>query len=231
MVSKIKKTDCAICKDRSCAAAHLKPKELDLLTSNSQVLDVKKGETIMREGALTSHIIYLRSGYVKEYSVTENNKVNILQIIKHHSYLGLLSLFGDKVNHYSYTALEDSRICYIDINVFRRLIKENGDFAQEVLSYVCKESLQNYHRIINRNYKNANGCFADVLIYLSKKINNDTKFDLLLSRQELADLIGISRENTTRLISKFKADGIINLNGKSIEIKKLDLLYKISKNG
>lgn len=231
MVNKLKGTGCANCEDRSCAVGYLNDKQLELLNGNCQDALVKKGETILHAGALTSQIIYLRSGYVKEYSITENNKIQILQIIKHHSYLGLHSLFGDKVNHYSYTALEDLKICYIDINVFKQLIKKNGDFAHELLVYVCKESLYNYYRFINQNHKNSNGRFADVLIYLSEKIHNNLKFNLLLSRQDLADLIGISRENTARLITKFKTDGIINVKGKTIEIIKQDLLHKISKNG
>lgn len=222
---------CKDCKDKSCAVAVLKDHELDLLNGNCQESDVQKGEIIIRAGALNSHIIYLRSGYAKEYLVDASQKTQIIQIIKKHSYLGLQSLFGDKINHYSYAALEDLKICYIDINVFKGLIRENGNFAHELLVYICKESLYNFSRFIQQNQKKINGRFADIMLYLSEKIYNSNEFMLHLNRQELADLIGVSRENTARVLSKFKADKIIEVEGEKIKILKADLLQKISRNG
>ncbi len=227
----MKGSNCKICEDKSCAVSVLNKNQLDILNNNCVESKVKKGEIILRAGAMVSHIIYLRTGYVKEYVVCENDKSKILQIIKHHSYLGLHSLFGDKINHYSYSALEDLKICYIDVNIFNQFIKEKGDFAYEVLAYVSRESLNNFFRFINQSNKRINGRFADVLLYFSEKIFNNLSFNFLLSRQELADLIGVSRENTARVLSKFEADRIINISGKNIEILKIDLLKKISKNG
>ncbi|MBI4645140.1 MAG: Crp/Fnr family transcriptional regulator [Bacteroidia bacterium] len=228
--NKLNKSTCTSCKDKSCAVAVLNESQLELLDGNSYESEIKKGETILRSGALVSHIIYLKTGYVKEFIIGQSGKTQIIQIVKPFSYLGLHSLFGDKINHYSYTALEDLKICYIDISAFKRLIKENGDFAYEVLVYVCKESLNNFFRFANQSQKSANGRFADILLYFSEMYNN-CNFNLPLTRQELADLISLSRENTTRVMSRFKADGIIKINDKNIEIVKFDLLKKISKNG
>lgn len=222
---------CDCCMDKSCAVSYLNQRQLNLLSQNSRESMVKKGEVILRSGAPTSHIIYLKTGYVKEYISYPNKKTQILQIIKHHSYLGLHSLFGDKINHYSYSALEDLRICYIDIDVFKQFVRENGDFAYELLVYVCKESLYNYYRFINQGQKKINGRFADILLYLSDHIYNAQIFDLPLSRTELAELIGVSRENTARILTKFRNEKIINISGKKIEILKSDLLRTISKNG
>jgi len=225
------KISCSCCQDKSCAVSVLNESQLGLLNNNCQESVVKRGEIILRSGALTSHIIYLKTGYVKEFIVGPNKKTQIIQIIKPHSYLGLHSLFGDKVNHYSYTALEDLKICYIDINVFKQLVRKNGDFAYELLVYVCKESLYNFFRFITQSQKKINGRFADVLLYLSEHIYNSNVFELPLSRQELAELIGVSRENTARVLTKFKDEKIISISGKKIEILKTELLQTISKNG
>jgi CRP-like cAMP-binding protein len=226
-----KKISCTCCDDKSCAVSFLNEKQLELLAESSLESTVNKGEVILRSGALVSHIIYLKTGYVKEYFTGSSKKTQILQIIKHHSYLGLHSLFGDKINHYSYSALEDLKICYININVFKQFVKENGDFAHELLVYVCKESLYNYYRFINNREKKINGRFADVLLYLSEKIYGSHKFNIMLTRSELAELIGVSRENTARVLSKFTSEKIINISDKELEILKPDLLLSISKTG
>jgi CRP-like cAMP-binding protein len=227
----LNKSSCCDCVDMSCAVSLLNKAQYELLSSHSIESDIKKGEIIIRSDVLISNIIYLKTGYVKEFVISSNKKTRIIQILKPHTYLGIHSLFGDKINHYSYAALEDLKICYIDINAFKQLVKENGNFAFQILSEVGKENLYNYYRFISNSHKKTDGRFADILLYLAEKIYENQKFDLQLTRQELADLIGVSRENLTRVLSKFKEDGIINVSREHIEILNAEILSKISKNG
>jgi len=227
----LNKSSCCDCVDMSCAVSLLNKAQYELLSNHSIESEIKKGEIIIRSDVLISNIIYLKSGFVKEFVVSSNRKTRIIQILKPHTYLGIHSLFGDKINHYSYAALEDLKICYIDINAFKQLVKENGNFAFQILSEVGKENLYNYYRFISNSHKKTDGRFADILLYLAEKIYESQKFDLQLTRQELADLIGVSRENLTRVLSKFKEDGIIGVSREHIEILNAEILSKISKNG
>jgi CRP-like cAMP-binding protein len=233
MVSAVNKNEnsCHDCKDISCAAAVLNSKQLGLVASNSQESFLKKGEVILHQGSLTSHIIYLKTGLAKEYIKQTGEKDQILQIVKNHTYLGLPSLFGDRINHYSYAALEDCKICYIDINKFNSLVRENGNFAYEILVSTSRDSLNNINRFLHRSQKKIFGRVADAILYFSKIIYEANQFELPFSRQELADLIGVSRESATRVLLKFKSEGIIDLKGRSIIVKKLDLLEQISQKG
>lgn len=227
----LNKSSCSDCVDMSCAVSLLNKTQYELLSNNSIESEINKGEIIIRSDTMISNIIYLKTGYVKEFVVNSNKKTRIIQILKPHTYLGIHSLFGDKINHYSYAALENLKICYIDINTFKQLVKENGNFAFQILSEVGKENLYNYYRFVSNSQKKTDGRFADILLYLADKIYENTKFDLQLNRQELANLVGISRENLTRVLTKFKDDGIINVSSSHIEIMKHDLLVTISKNG
>jgi CRP-like cAMP-binding protein len=222
---------CHDCIDKSCATAVLDGKELDLIFKNRFVASVRKNTNILIEGSPTSHIIYLRSGLVKEYILLNDNQEQILQIILPHSYLGLTSLFGDKINNYSYSALTDLDLCYINIDTFTNLVKSNGNFAFEILSSVGRENLNNFHRFINQSHKKIYGRMADILIYLAKVIFSDHRFQIPLTRQEIADMVGTSRESTGRVIAKFKSEGIISIHGKNIVINDLEKLEKISKYG
>jgi CRP-like cAMP-binding protein len=226
-----KENYCHDCKDISCAAAVLKFDELDLVNSNSQESFLKKGEVIVHEGSLTSHIIYLKSGLAKEYIKHSNSREQILQIVKDHTYLGLPSLFGDRINRYSYATLEDSKICYIDINIFNNLIRQNGNFAYEILVSTSRDSLNNFHRFVNQSQKKIYGRVADAILYFARIIFESNAFILPFSRKEFADLIGVSRESATRVLLKFKEEGIIQIKGKSLEIVKMELLEQISRRG
>lgn len=226
-----KANSCRDCKVKSCAAAVLNATELDLVNENSRETSFRKGDIILHEGSMTSHIIYLKSGLVKEYQKGPNEKEQILQIVKKYTYLGLPSLFGDRINHYSYAALEDITVCYIDLNVFNRLVRQNGNFAFEILVSVSRDSLNNFHRFMSQSQKKTFGRVADALLYFSKIIFECDSFDVPFTRQEFADLIGISRESATRVLSKFREEGILHIEGRTIEIVNAELLQQISKNG
>ena len=226
-----KGNSCHDCEYISCAAAVLSFKELEQVRTNSRETLLKKGEVILHEGSLTSHIIYLKSGLVKEYIKHPDNSEQILQIIKEHTYLGLSSLFGDRINHFSYSALQDITVCYIDINIFNKLIKDNGGFAYEILVSVSRDSLNNFHRFVNQSQKRIYGRVADAILYFSNVIFATDEFTLPFTRKEFADLIGVSRESGTRTLIKFKEEGIIDMNGRFLKIMKKDLLEQISKKG
>jgi CRP-like cAMP-binding protein len=222
---------CRDCSDKSCATAVLDNSEMDIIFRNRYINIIKKGTNILNEGSPASHIIYLRSGLIKEYMRRPDQQEQIIQIILPHSYLGLTSIFGDKVNHYSYCALTDLRVCYIDIDVFTGLIKNNGNFAYEILTSVGRDSLRSFHRFVNQSNKKVYGRVADILIYFSKVIFTSEHFQIPLTRSEIADMVGTSRESTGRVLAKFKGEGIIDIRGKNVQIKNMLKLEQISKYG
>jgi len=222
---------CRDCLDKSCATVVLDNREMDSIFRNRYINEVKKGTNILNEGSPTSHIIYLRSGLVKEFINRPDNQEQILQIILPRSYLGLTSIFGDMVNHYSYSALTDLKLCYIDIDVFIALIKNNGNFAYEILTSVGRDSLSSFHRFINQSNKRIYGRIADILIYFSKVIFSNNKFQIPLTRCEIADMVSTSRESTGRVMAKFRGEGIIDIHGRNIIINDMAKLEKISRYG
>jgi CRP/FNR family transcriptional regulator len=71
------------------------------------------------------------------------------------------------------------------------------------------------------------GRIASILLDFADNIYKNDSFDLPLSRKEMAELIGMTVENVIRILSEFKKDGIINIDGKSIDIvdrQKLQLI-------
>jgi CRP-like cAMP-binding protein len=222
--------NCHNCPDKSCATALLNDNELDLIFNNRFISEVRKRTNILSEGSSVSHVIYLRSGLVKEYRIRSDNQEQILQIVKPHSYLGMASLFGDKLNQYSYESLTDLKLCYIDSDIFISLVRKNGDFAFEILTSVERDSINNFHLFINQD-KKIYSRIADILIYFSRIIFSSNKIQIPLTRSELAEMAGTSRESIGRVFTKFKSEGIIQTSGKNIIINDIKKLENISKFG
>lgn len=222
---------CKNCPVKSCAASVLEDRELELMSSNVSEAGFGKGETLFKENVLNSHITYIQSGLVKIHISATGGKDYIINLVKAPAYLGLATIFGDRVNHYSATTLEPTTACFIDIDTFKNLIHQNGKFAYEIISDICRNELLDYKRFALQSHKQTPGRIAGVILYFAEKVYRSNCFELPLSRNEIAELIGISRESVTRALMNFKRDGIIDINKHHIQILQMDSLHWIDRAG
>lgn len=190
----------------------------------------KKHEVISKQGSNVSNAIYILDGSAKLYIEGLNNRNIILYILTPQKYIGLLSFFETPNYSYSVTALEDTRICMIDLSIIKKLYLENHEFLISLNRAFGKSVATIMNKIITLNQKNIRGRVADSLLYLSK-LNNSDVFQIFLTRKELGELSAISEENTVRLLTEFRKEGIIEMNGKEIQILDKRLLTKISEVG
>jgi len=168
---------------------------------------------------------------VKLYLESPNNRDINLKILKTSQFIGLSSIYGDNIYHYSAQALVDSTICLINKDSFRKILIDNGQFASGIIEWYCKKETQLFHRIKSLGHKQMHGRLADILLYLNDASNE--KYDLFnyLSRKDIADFACISTESTVRILTEFKNDHIIDTDGKNIHILDKKRLLEISKNG
>ncbi|MCD6597570.1 MAG: Crp/Fnr family transcriptional regulator [Bacteroidales bacterium] len=221
---------CIDCKVRSEATGFLSNIELNDLGENCVEVHFEKGETIFKQNALSSNIIYLKEGLVK-LTLKGPHRDQILKIVKATAYLGIPTTVGDKINHYSAVAIDPSVACFIDLNIFRKLIHKNGKFAYEIVLELCKNELQQFHRCINLTQKMLNGRLAFNLLNFSRNFYKSSSFKLSLNRNDLADLLGTTRESVSRVLSDFSREGLIEMEGKNIKILDEEKLEMISKAG
>ena len=139
--------------------------------------------------------------------------------------------FGDKVNHFSVTAIEKTSVCFIDSISFRNFIHGSGDFAYQIIQDMGIGEPKNFHNLINNAQKQNMGRVADALLFFAKEIYGSNSFTLPVSRQEFADLTGITRESTSRIFTNFNNEKILNIEGRKITILNAHLLKQISVNG
>jgi len=226
----MKKHDCKNCQIKSAAAQHLNDAEFAVLENNSVEVSFKKGEIIFKQNALSTNIAYLRCGIVKLHMhgpVSEK----ILRVMKAPAYLGIPTTFGAKINQFSATAIEESTVCFIDSSLFRDFIYTNGKFAYEIIVELCKNELADYQRYANQAQKQIPGRVAETLLCFSEKIFEKNDFTLPLTRGEMGDLIGTSRESVSRVLTDLSGEKIISMNTNEIKILKMDKLKQISEKG
>jgi CRP-like cAMP-binding protein len=201
-----------------------------LMQNNKNEIYFKKGETIIKQGTKAGDILYLKTGLVK-ITINEGDNSLILCIKTGNHFIGTENIYGFDLHPYTVTALADTVVCFIDTSAIRQIIKQNNTFNAELYKIMTNNALITYDRFFSLTQKQLHGRFADILLCLSRKIFKSSKFDLPLSRKDLAALTGMAPESVIRIIKDFKTDNIIATKGKRIEIINEPLLQKISNVG
>ena len=222
---------CEFCKIRSKAVEALKPEEVVLLQNNCAEVELSAGESIIKEGSLSSHIAYLKEGLAKIHKKGVKGTDQILKILQPGSYIGMQTVLSSKIHQYSASAIDKSKVCYIDISSFKQLIAKNASFANELILYLCRDELSYFTRFVNVHQKQIDGRLADCILFFSDEVSKSRKFIIPLKRYDLAALICSTRESVTRAIKDLSDIGTIKVSGKSFEILNYELLKKISEKG
>jgi len=221
---------CSTCLLKSKAVESLGDDDLDLLGQSCVEVAFEKGETLFKQDALSSNIIYIQTGLVK-IIIKGPQRKQILRLKKAPCYLGLPTTMGDKINHYSAVALEHTKACFIDLNVFKSFLRLNTEFSYEIIIELCKNELDQFHRCVKLVQNQVFGRLATNLLYMADEIYESDEFDLPLNRSDMADLVCTSRETVSRLLSNLAEEKIIDIHGKHIKINNKEMLRKISEKG
>jgi len=226
-----KSITCTECRLSSKCFRKLLPEELEFIDHFKVQIFYSRGEDICKQGAFASSIIFNLDGLIKLSIEGPNNKSFILRIVKPTEFIGLSSLFGENIYHYSAKTLKDTTVCMIEKASIIKLARENAVFASEIIKWHCSIETHHYKKLHSLTYKQLHGRLADTLIYLSQEDFDINIIFQYLTRKDLAELSAMSTEGAVRILSEFDNDGIVELKGKNIKILDLKKLEKISKAG
>ena len=209
----------------------LTDEERALLDKNTINIEYKKGEIIAKQGTFASHVIFLKKGLVKVY-IGGKSKDLILKMIPENHFVGLSSIYdGNNKFIYSVSTYIDTVVSLIDASFFKSLLRKNGKFAYNIVNIQNENAAQVYGRFYCLTRKQSGGLVADLMLCLANRVFKSLDFNLPVSRNDLADLTGLSVESVLKIMKDFKASGIIETQGKNVKILEPNKLENISKFG
>ena len=223
----------------SCSIGTNKLECIDLLSNEektfleSKIVDIsyKKGEIICKQGAFATHIMIIQEGLAKTYIEGANDNL-ILQLFPPVNIIGLSSLIeGHTTYQYSAQVYMSSKISLIEIDILNQLIQSNPAFAAKIINTLAEQTIISNGRFYCLTMKQNYGRLADVILCLANRIYKTQKFPLHLTRREFAELCGMSIESISRIITKFKNDGLIIVTNDYIEIFDYERLNQVSLKG
>lgn len=222
---------CNKCVFRSLLFDNLSDDELIDLNLNKIERKFYKKERVVEQGEPIREFLYLKEGLIKLVKKDGMKKDHIISIAKPLNFIGFLSVFSNDKYQYSINAIEDSVLCFINLDVLKNTIKNNGIFALEVLEKISKisDEIIQFRMMIDR--RQLRGRIAYILVMFAKQVYFNSRFELPLSRKEIAELIDMSTENVIRILSEFRRDGIIRIDGSMIDILNMGQLERICRFG
>lgn len=204
--------------------------QTDFVYNNKSCNTIKKGSIIYEENNRINGIYCIHKGIIKIYKTGIEGKEQIIKFAKEGDIFGYRSVINGEPACTSVKVVEDSIVCFIPTADLYHLLKENSEFAIELLQIACKELDESNSYMTDIAQKSVKERLAEVLLDLREKfgVNNEEIINIALTREELANLIGTATESVIRLLSEFKSEGIIELKGRRIKLINVSKLKRIS---
>ena len=209
---------------------HLTKGELDKLNSEKTADIYKRGTIIYNEGSRITGCYCIFSGIIKIYKTGIDGKEQIIRFARQGDLIGFRSVLSKELACTTAKVIEDATACFIPADTFIDLIKSNGNFSLELLQLTCRELGEANEYITDIAQKTVRERLAEILIRLENDFGLDKYkvLQILLTREELANIVGTATESVIRLLSEFKQDNLIDLNGRKITILNKSGLTRIA---
>jgi len=208
--------------------------ELEELAELVQIRRIRKDTVIFHEQdpGLTFYVI--KQGRVKVYKNTEDGRELILGIFGDGGIIGDVPVFDGGPYPASAASLEETELYAIKRESFEQLINSHPEVSLKIIRVLGRRLRQAHELVRDMAMKNVAQRLAGLLLRLIEEYgvvsDGRTVLDLPLSRQEMADMMGVSRETATRELSRFAKTGLVEIEGRRITIleeKKLRLWSRV----
>ncbi len=221
---------CYKCNTRSKSIfCELSNSDLAILNSFKHYANYKKGQLVFQEGSYPRGLYCVFSGKLKITQTGVDGKEQIIHLAKQGDTLGYRAILsGDKYSC-SALALENASLCFIAKDVFYSLVEKNAGVALQIINLFSKELKDAERKITSFAQNSIKERLAQSLLLLKENYgleNDGYTINASVTREEIANITGTTRETAIRNLFELNDDGIIELKGKKIKIISLQELIK-----
>lgn len=199
------------------------------ITADRKVILYKKKQYLFTEGSYPNALYYLSKGKIKTFKTNEEGREFITNLYKEGDFIGYLDLLEDNVYRESAVALEDSEVCIIQKEDFFDLLHKNREVASKFIKILSGNLADREERLIKLAYNSVRKRVAEALLLVEKQYRQPEPKEagMSISRENLASIVGASKEAVIRTLSDFKDEKLIDLKGSRIIILNQEKLVKM----
>ena len=226
--------NCIVDNNMSCAERvpifnSLNKRELKQVVSLFVQKEYEKNELVISEGSIPQDFIVVCKGSLKVFGYSDDGKEQIMYILTNGDFLGARNLIHDIKANFNAQAMGDIVVCSIDKYKFQQLLVKFPGISLKIMDVLCDrlDKMESMFRRISP--KDVDSRVNMMLLELSQKYgvkkDGGILIELPMSREEMANYIGVARETVSRKITSLKDEGIIKIvSSKKILILKEEAL-------
>lgn len=231
MEAKYDSPQCQLCTSRSNSVfSRMTTEELEKMSGTKGCGFYKKGEIIFEEGKHPNGLYCIHKGKIKLYKLGKDGKEQIVRFAKDSNVIGYRALISGDLYSATAEALEPATICFLPKKDLFELMNSNAEFAMRMMRMLCQDLGTAEQRIVNLAQKPIRERLAEALLILKETFGtqpDERTLDVVLTREDLANIVGTATESVIRVLADFKSKSLIELNGKRIKIMDTNKLIEV----
>lgn len=202
--------------------AHLSQEDIKLIGSIVRLKRFPKDSLVFEEGEYGNELYFVKHGKVQISKMLEDGSQKILHFLKDGDIFAEVLIFHGGEYPATAQVLEDSEIGIIANDDLGELLKQRGDITFKIIEVMAERLREAQYHIRDLALRDAYGRLASSLLTLAENHGEETDrgrcIKINLSQQQLANLIGSSRETVARILSSWKKRGWIEVDKQVIWI-------------
>lgn len=214
--------ECVLCPTRLHSVfSALGKAELSIIDEQKRCVEIKKGETLFEQGARPRGLYCVNKGKLKVVRTGSEGKEQIVHLAKPGDIMGYRAILGNDKYSCSGIAIENSLLCFIPLSTFTSLVENNAKLALQVMRLFSEELREAEKDIADIAQKPVRERLAQTLLLLKGTYGferDNLTLNIKIRREDIAGIVGTTRETATRLLQDFKDEKMIDLKGKKIKI-------------
>ena len=200
----------------------VEPSAISALTRQLHPVDFQAGHTVFAEGQPGDRLYIIISGKVKIGRRSPDGRDNLLTILGPSDMFGELSIFDPGPRTSSATTLTEVRAVSMDRDTVRGWITARPEIAEKMLRVLARRLRRTNHNLADLIFTDVAARVAKKLLELAQQFGSQEGDSLRvthdLTQEEIAQLVGASRETVNKVLADFANRGWIRLKPKSVLI-------------
>lgn len=179
---------------------------------------------IFKEGSHPRSVFWIKEGKAQTFKSHEYGKELILSLYGNNDFIGISDAFRDGPYQESAIAIDDTEIVLIPKDEFIEWMRSDNSIAQHFIHLLATKAGEKDKHLLELAYSSVRKRVADSLLRLLKHYKEDDNrlFQISIRREELAHIVGTTKETVTRTLSEFKEEGLIDVKGSSITLRDIE---------
>ena len=199
--------------------AVLPESQLNVLTSMVTRKTFSRGTTIITAGGPTDSLYIVISGRLKVMMSDDEGREVILAILGSNEFFGEMSLVDDSPRSASVVAIEACELLSLAKRDFNKCLEDNFEMAMTVMRGLVKRLREADQKIGSLALMDVYGRVARLLLEMSEEVNGEPIVVKKLAKQDIAKMIGASREMVSRVMKDLQSGGYIEVRPEGIVLR------------